>query len=242
MRSSSVGIDGVVLDGVAGAHHLRLLEAGDRRENRELHVDGQRGGHAVDVDLVGIQALGLEEKLVRQLVGELHDLVLDRRAVSRADGLDLAAIHGRAVDVLADDAVRLRGREGDVARHLAVVVRDAAGAEAEGRGIGVAGLGLEARPVDGARVQARRRAGLEAASAQAESLERFAQKNGGRLAGAAGGIWLLAAVDQAVEERTGGDDDRGGGDAAAVAEENAGDAVAQFPVARFSVVSGFTEC
>ena len=60
------GIDRVVLDGVAGAQHFGGLKAGNRLENRQLHVDGQRGAHAVDVDFVRVQALGLEEKLVRQ--------------------------------------------------------------------------------------------------------------------------------------------------------------------------------
>jgi len=54
-----------------------------------LHLDGQRRGHAVDVDLVGVKALRLEEELVLRLVGEADDLVLDGRAVARADGLDL---------------------------------------------------------------------------------------------------------------------------------------------------------
>ena len=86
-------------------------------------------------------------------------------------------------------------------------MRDPPGAKAERRGIVVTGLHLKLRPVDGAAVEARRRAGLEAATAQAELLERFAQKHGGRFAAASGGILLLAAVDQAVEKRAGRDDD-----------------------------------
>ena len=81
------GIDGVVFDGVAGAQHLGVLEAGDRVQNCKLHFDRQRCAHAVDVDLVRVQAFGLEEELVRRLVGKLDDLVFDRRAVARADGL-----------------------------------------------------------------------------------------------------------------------------------------------------------
>ena len=92
------------------------------------------------------------------------------------------------------------------------------GAEAEGRGIGVAGLLCEARPVDGAAIEAGRRAGLEAAAAQAETLEAFAEKDAGRLAAAAGGIVLLAAVDEAIEKCAGGDDDGAGVDGAAVAQ------------------------
>ena len=168
-----------------------------------------------------VQAFGFEEELVRGLVGKLDDLVFDRRTISRADGLNLAAVHGRTMDVLADDAMRFRRGPGDVARHLRVVMSDALGAEAEGRGIDVAGLKLELRPVDGAAVEARRRAGLQAAAAKAELLQRFAEQDGGGFAGASGGILLLAAVDESVEESAGGDDDGVGADGAAVAKADA---------------------
>ncbi len=217
------GIDRVVLDGVAGTQHLGGFEAGNRLQDRELHIDRQRRAHAVDVDFVRVQAFGLEEELVRGLVGKLDDLVFDRRAIARSDGLNLAAVHRRAVHVLADDAMRFRRGPRDVAGHLRVVMRDALGAEAEGRGIDIAGLHLESRPVDGAAIEARRRAGLQAASAQAEFLERFAEQNGGRFAGASGGILLFAAVDEAVEEGAGGDDDGLGADGAAIAKANAAD-------------------
>ena len=111
------------------------------------------------------------------------------------DRLDLPAVHGRAVHVFTDDAVRLLGGERDIAGHLAVGVSDSPGAEAEGRGIGIAGLHLEARPVNGAAVQAGRRAGLQAAAAQAKLLDVFAQQDRRRLATASGGNLLLAAVD-----------------------------------------------
>ena len=64
------GVDGVVLDGVAGAQHLGVLEAGDGAHDLPLHFHRQRGGHAVDVDLVGVEAFGLEEELVLLLVRE----------------------------------------------------------------------------------------------------------------------------------------------------------------------------
>ena len=214
-------VDGVVLDGVAGAQHLGVFEAGDRLDDCELHFDRHRGAHAVDVNLVGVQAFGFEEELVSFFVGKLGDLVFDRGAVARADGLDLSAVHGRAHQVLAQDAVRLRRGEGDVAGHLRVVVRDLLGAEAERRRVVVAGLHRELRPVDGASVEARWRASLEAAAAQAERLERFAEQDGGGFAAASGGILLLAAVDESVEKRAGGDDDGLCADGAAVAELDA---------------------
>ncbi len=130
--------------------------------------------------------------------------------------------------------MRFFGGERDVAGHLFVVMRDAARAEAEGSGILVAGLEFELRPVDGAAIETRGSAGLEAASAEAEILERFAEQNGGGFSGAAGGILLLATVDEAVEKCAGGDDDGAGRDAAAIAQKDAGDAVlsSQFSVLR----------
>src|SRR5208283_3404383 len=107
-------------------------------------------------------------------------------------------------------------------------------AEAEGRGVGVAGLNLKFGPVDGAAVEARGRAGLQTASAQAEFLQRFTEQNGSRFAGTAGGVLLLAAVDESVEECPGSDDDSLCGDAATVAEKDAGDAVDS----RWSLVGG----
>ena len=105
-------------------------------------------------------------------------------------------------------------------------MRDPLRAEAERSGIGIAGLSGEARPVDGASVEARRSAGLEAASAQAELLQGLAEQDCVGLAGTSGGILLFAAVDEAVEESSSGDDDGGRADGASVAEANAEDAAA----------------
>src|SRR5258708_2082483 len=121
-----------------------------------------------------VQTFRLQKELVRSLVRELDDLVFDAGAVTRANALDLPGIHRRAMHVFADDAMRFRGGESDIARHL--LLRDLFCAEAERRGIGIAGLGFESRPVDGAAVETRRRARLQAAAAQTQQLERLAQK------------------------------------------------------------------
>ena len=104
-------------------------------------------------------------------------------------------------------------------------MQNAPGAKAERSWIEIAGLALEARPVDGAAVQTRRRAGLEPASAQAEFLERLAEQDRCRFSRTSCWILLLAAVNQAVKKSSSRDDDRIGGDAAAVAEQDAADAV-----------------
>ena len=137
----------------------------------QLHIHGQRSAHAVDIDFVSVESFRFEEKLVLLLVGKLYDLVFNRRTIARTDGLNLPAVHRRAVDILADDAQRFRRGVRDVARDLRIMVRHALGAEAEGRGIGVARLLLKARPVDGAAIEARRSAGFQAAAAQAQLLQ-----------------------------------------------------------------------
>src|SRR6266849_1817893 len=140
--------------------------------------------------------------------------------------------------VFPNDPVGFFRRKGDIARDLRPVMSHAPGAETEWCGIGIARLFLKTRPVDGASVETRGSAGLEAATAQAKLLQSFAKKHGGRLAGASGGILLLAAVDQAVEERTGGDDDGASTDGAAVAQADAADNPAV--VGRWSLVVGKT--
>src|SRR4029077_333651 len=215
------GVDRVIFDGVAGPQHFGGFAAGDGFQDGELNIDGQRCTHPVDVNFMCVQPFGLEKKLVLELVGELHDFVFDGGTISWSDRLDLAAVHRGAVDVFADDAMRLFGRERDVAGHLTVVMGDAQGAEAEGRGIEIAGLRFEARPIDGASVEPRRRPGLQAAAAEPEFLERFAQKNRRGLARAARGILLFPAVDQTVQESAGGDDDSLSSHRAAVAQADA---------------------
>src|SRR5579871_3699749 len=128
------------------------------------------------------------------LVRELDDLVLDRRAVARTDRLNLPAVHRGPVNVFADNAVRLGRGVCDVARHLRVVMSDPLRAEAERRRVDVAGLGSETRPVNTASVETRRSAGLQAATAQAQFLQRLAQEHRVRLARASRGVLLFSGM------------------------------------------------
>jgi hypothetical protein len=113
-------------------------------------------------------------------------------------------VHGRAADVVADDLQRLRRGVGDVAADLRL--GDFLGAEAEGRGIGVAGLLFKGFP---AMVRPSRRGGVPVLRRQwcaGRGAQCFAEQDGGGFAAAAGGIALFAAVNEAVEEGAGGDD------------------------------------
>src|SRR5208282_5246150 len=126
----------------------------------------------------------------------------------RSRGLNLSAIHRRAMHVLTNDAMRLFGRKSDVAGHLRVMMRHSSRAEAEWSRIQIARLPLEARPLNGASVEPRRRPGLEPASAQPELLERFAQQNRRRFSRPSRRILLLPAMNQPVKKSPSSNDHR----------------------------------
>src|SRR5260370_23772371 len=137
-------IDRVVVNGETKPNHLGEFETRYGIDDRQLHNKRQRSAHTVDIYLVRVQALGFQKELVRQFVGELDDLVFNRRTIPRPRRLNLPAVHRRAMHVLANDAMRLFGGERDVARHLRVVMGNAPGAKAEWSRVQVARLPLEA--------------------------------------------------------------------------------------------------
>ena len=82
------------------------LQARDRADERELDLEGQAGGAAVDVVLVGVPTLRLQEKLMALLIGEADHLVLQGWAIARADAFDPPAVEGRLIEIGADDFMR----------------------------------------------------------------------------------------------------------------------------------------
>jgi hypothetical protein len=143
-RVQRARIEVVVLDRVAGTQDVRVLATGQRAHERDLHVERQRRRHAVRIDLVRREPLGLEEHLVRVAMREAHDLVLDRRAVARPDAFDDARVQRRAVERAADEIVRRRARVRDPARQLRGMHVARSHEREHRRGI-VARLHLEAR-------------------------------------------------------------------------------------------------
>jgi hypothetical protein len=55
---------------------------------------------------------------VSRFVGEAYEFVFNARAIPRADALDLSAVHGRLVQIVADDLRRFRSRVGHPTRDL----------------------------------------------------------------------------------------------------------------------------
>src|SRR5680860_1293571 len=112
-------IEVIVFDRVTGARNMRLLEAGNRAHQLILRLERQAGGDTVGIYLARGQAFRLDKDLMRSFVREPHDLVLDRRAVTRPDACYRAAVHGRAMQAGADEVVRawvcVRDVTGDLA-------------------------------------------------------------------------------------------------------------------------------
>ena len=113
------------------------------------------------------------------LRGEAHHLVLDGRAIARADALDLAGVHWRAMQRAADDLVGLLAGVGDPARHLARVGGHVAH-EGHHRQRIVARLLFHHRIIERTSVDARRRAGLQAIDDEGAFPQALRQR-GGRL-------------------------------------------------------------
>ena len=200
------GIQKVVLDGVGRAHELHVLEARDGAEKRILHVDRHGCRHALHVHFIRIQALGFYEKLVSFLISEANHLILDGRAVPRADAVNLAGVLRRPHEIFADDAVGFLIGVGEPAVSLISIFP----LVHEGEGVvhGVAALQLHVVQVEAADVHAARGAGLETENLEPVLLQIFRQSHRGAHAIGPAGVHVVADDDLAVQVRAGGKDHR----------------------------------
>ncbi len=223
-RLGLVGRHEVVGNAVAVADDVALLQAANAADHLDLDLRRQCVEQAVGVDLVRVLPLGLQEELVRGLLGEADDFGLNRGAVAR-DGSDGSARHfGGAVGAGPHDLVGPLVRVGHVAGDVGPPNLRRGEGERAGRIVAV--LRFEHAVVNRAAVKAGRRVGREAADLEAQSPQVVGDAEGRRLARAAGGGLLLAQVDHAVEERARGED---GAAAAALDADGVADAGA--PVA-----------
>ena len=121
-------------------HDLGMLEAGDQRQDRLLHVAGEARRNAVAIIFEGVSTFRLQKDLMSFTVGEPDNLVFDRGTVAWSGALDLTRIHrwrdGGCADQLMDGPIRV----GDMAVELGL--GDGIGHERERDGVGIPGLGL----------------------------------------------------------------------------------------------------
>ena len=193
----------VILDGVARAQDVGILETGNGTHGLELDIKRQAGGNAVRVQLVGGQAFRLHKNLVRVFIGKAVDLVLDGRAIARAHAFDVTGEHGRAVKTTADDVVGFFGGAGHVAADLLRVLVPAAD-KGHHRGRIVTPLLLHRGEIHGAGVNTRRCTGFQAAHVERQFPQAPGQGIGRRITGTATGVVLHADVDNSAEEGSGG--------------------------------------
>src|SRR6185436_11082879 len=206
----------VVLDRVPGTRHLRALETGDGVQEFELHRDGEGSRQPVHIQLGRVETLGLEEDLMALRVGELDDLVFDRRAVARTAATDRAPVQRRLLDVVLDDFLHLVAGPRNPARDLARALDTLVKGEPEVGGVAV--LALDFAPVDGATIDARWSSCLEAFYRKSNVFNHLRHLYRWRVARAArGNLRVGAEVDFAAQESTGGDDDGARRETAAVA-------------------------
>src|SRR5690348_8339446 len=131
-------------------------------------------------------------------LGKPHDLVLDRRAITRTGAGDLPGIHRGAVEISPDDPVRCRGGCRDMADNLWRL--DPVGDERERRRRVVAWLNGELGPVDRATIEPRRCTGLEPPKRKTLTGEGLRQAERRPLADPTRRNFLLTDMDQTVEK------------------------------------------
>ena len=96
-------LDEIVFNCVSGSKDCCVFEARKRTNQLLLHIPRQRHREAVDVDLVDVQPLQARGRSGAAPIGESHDLVFERRAISRTDALNLAVVQRGCADVAANE-------------------------------------------------------------------------------------------------------------------------------------------
>ena len=126
-RSQFRGLNEIVLDGISGPDHPRVLESW--KCVHQLLLDGHRQRHreAIYVDFVSFNRFRFEIDLMSFPIWEPHDLVFQRRTVARTDAADLSVIQRTLANVL-PARTPARDRSCDSSQHLtlfsAAVVSD----------------------------------------------------------------------------------------------------------------------
>src|SRR5450631_11346 len=186
---------------------MRVLEACNAAHECLLHIEWQARRDPIRINLVGIKPLGLNENLMRALVGEAENLVLDRRTVARTHSFDDSGEHRRAracrADNLVSSLVCLRYETINLPRMFA-------GSPEKRKNWAwlIARLRGHDRKVDRAAIQARRGTGLEPPDSEGQLTQSRRQVLGGRIPAAAPGVMVKPHMDAASEERPHREHDR----------------------------------
>ena len=184
-----------------------MLKAFDRAVHSVLHNFRQAGRKPLQIHFLGVLAAGLHKNRVALLILKAHDLILDRRAVARANALDVAAVQRRAVQIFQNDPVGLGVGVGNVAVDLVVHRLTRQKAERLQFFIRVTGLALQLGKVDTAAMHTGRGAGFKTTQRKAVFDQTFRQGCGGMGAVGAAVVVGLAYKNTPTQCGAGGDDD-----------------------------------
>ncbi len=200
---------------------MRVLEASDRAHELVLHLEWQAGGNPVRVDFIRAEPFGLHKDLMRRLVGEADDFILDRWTVPGAHTLDDTREHWRAVRGGTDDLMGPLVCLGYEAISLQWVVTDSPQKRKDGCGL-ITGLRGHRRVVQRASVEAGGCPRLEPPDPEGQFAESRGEPIGWRVACASSLVVVQADVDAPSQEgahrehdRLGFEDDTGDRDDAA---------------------------
>mmetsp|Transcript_6578 Transcript_6578/g.18941 ORF Transcript_6578/g.18941 Transcript_6578/m.18941 type:complete len:372 (+) Transcript_6578:1449-2564(+) len=174
-------------------------------QQSQLKTFGQARRESLHIHLRAVPPFWLQKDLMRGLVLETNNLVLNAGAVTRPRAVNPATVHGRLSQVLLDQAVRLGGGACQMARHL-LPLHVHLGIEAEPAHIRVALLLLQGAVVHRAGVHAAGRAGLQPVGLKPQRHQSLCEAGGWRLTCPASCHALTTDPDAAVHKGACGDD------------------------------------
>ena len=186
-----------------------MLQPRDGAQHGHLHVLGQGGGEALDIELLGVQAHGFDEELVALLIGKADHLVLNGGTIAGSHPLDHPGVEGGAVQIGPDDRMGLLVGIGEPAHRP--VFRRLLGLKGEGDGSPVSLLALYPGEIHTPGVDPGGRARLEAAQAQPQLLQASGEGEGGGQPVRAGVPGQLPHDGTPAQMGTCGDDHRAHG-------------------------------
>ena len=175
-------------------------------EHLDLHVLRQRGGKALDIQLLRIEPHGLDKDLMPVLVCEADHLILNGGAIAGSYTMDDAGKEGGAVEIGPDHVMGLFIRIGQVADRL--ILRRLFRLEGEGNPVLVSPLDLHFGEVHAPPVDSGRRARLEAADGKAQLQQTVGQRQRSLQTVGAADLIHLAHDGPAAQEGAGGHDGR----------------------------------
>src|SRR6185312_14836231 len=191
-------IDKIVLDRVAGPDHACVVQARNGCQQGALHGLRKACGNTVRIDEPVVEPFRFQEDTMPLPRGKSFHLVLDRRAVPRADTCDVAGMNGRTMQILPDEGMGHRRRVGHPAVDLWIGYMRRQ--RAEYLRFGIAGVRRQTLPVDGAAVQPRGRSGLEAAEREGKAVKGAGKANGGGFTDPAGPRLAVADMHDSTQK------------------------------------------